>query len=173
MAPWNDGYICNNLICKPTVMTMASLEASLDSPLDSYPHASWQQPCQLYHLWLEIAPSRWCAKVSPTSRVTRKMNVCHQTPIVKIKQTSKKKKNHLCFPSSLMANQSTLLMSHCSKVGEQSSQSMLLSLPMESSQEATSSHDKYYSNRRGRQPSQACALDKTSGRTWMEEEAYN
>lgn len=103
-------------------MATGSLGASPDS------HAPWEQPCRLYRLWLEITLSCWRAKVSATMRVTHKMNACHQPPIVKTKKMKTKRKPFVFSIQFVwwQNKQWVLLWSKCSKVGEQSPQSALI-----------------------------------------------
>lgn len=127
MASWNDEHICNKLICKPTLWQQVVSEPP-DSTLVSRSHAPWEQPCWLYRLWLAITLSCWRAKVSATMRVTHKMNACHQPPIVKTKKMKTKRKPFVFSIQFVwwQNKQWVLLWSKCSKVGEQSPPSALI-----------------------------------------------
>lgn len=132
-------------------MATGSLGASPDSTLVSRSHAPWEQPYQLYCLWLEIKLSCWRAKISATVRVTHKMNACHPPPIVKTKQKTTKRKPFVFSIQFVwwQNKQWVLLWSKCSKVGEQSPHSALITayIPFPRSDTA----QKGYSEQRSRQ----------------------
>lgn len=159
MASWNDGYICNNLICKLTPMTTATLGASLDSTLVSCPHAPWEQSYWLYHLWC------WCA----TMRVIHNVNVCPSHQLLKQKSNA----NHLCFPSSLFDGKTNngSYFCHCWKAGEQSPQSALITAyPIFPRSSITR---KGYSEQRGRRSSPGVVVTEDIRENMSyQEEAY-
>lgn len=99
MVSWKDGYISNNLICKPTLKTTARQSGSISGVCTGQlPSCTLTATLSTMSSLIRSHAFMLTSKVSATTRVTHKINACHQS-IVKIKQKPNAKE--LCFPFSL------------------------------------------------------------------------